>query len=630
MVDSPRTPPKPVELADTVLADSGTLQGAHGFDLATGEADVVPVFVDDSVPASLESGRYEEGPLLGAGGMGEVCLFRDRRVGRHVALKKLLPGVDTEVSRRRFLREARVQGQLEHPAIVPVYDVDFDENGLPYFSMKRVKGQTLARVLELLARNDEETKQRFGRRRLLSAFVQVCHAVHYAHVRGVVHRDLKPGNIMLGEYGEVYVLDWGVARIIREPDEDVRVDPKLAVVMEASTGLTRHGDLVGSVGYMAPEQMHGDSNLIDARADVFSLGIVLYEILTHRRFREGGSLPAVVDRVLKGEKKLPSDLAPDVPPELDALCARCTFRQPDDRIQSAGELAEALERYLEGDRDREARRSLAKEHAERAEERIRGAQADSAARTQALGDVMKALAFDPENARAQALLFQLLVEVKGPIPAEAEAELATVVEAQRSRGARLAAWGFCSMMLTFVLALWLGIKSWTGILVLTLSCGACAGFSLFASKRSRQTAYTYVLAVLAAILVASVSMLVGPFVMVPALAAAFAMFFVAHVSPAERRFVIAALVAGSVLPFGIEALGWFPPAYAFEPGRIVLFSRVIDFPPVPSIASLVYTNITFVALPAIFAGWLHDELARAQRRMAFQAWQLKQVFPELE
>jgi hypothetical protein len=119
-------------------------------------------------------------------------------------------------------------------------------------------------------------------------------------------------------------------------------------------------------------------------------------------------------------------------------------------------------------------------------------------------------------------------------------------------------------------------------------------------------------------------------VLVPALAAAFAMYFVAHITASERRFVIAALTLGSVAPFLVEALGWFPPAYAFEPGRIVLFARVLDLPELPSIVSLVYTNITFVALPAIFAGWLRDELTSVQRRMAFQAWQLRRVFPGAE
>ncbi len=625
-----------VELADTVLADSqdqrpiaesGTLPADHGFDLATGEADVVPVFLDDSVPSAVQKERYDEGPLLGAGGMGEVWIFRDRRVGRHVALKKLLPDVDNDTGRRRFLREARVQGQLEHPAIVPVYDVDFDESGRPYFTMKRVRGQTLARVLELLARGDEETRQRFGRRRLLSAFVQVCHAVHYAHVRGVVHRDLKPGNIMLGDYGEVYVLDWGVARILREEADESPVEAKLPIVMEASTGLTRHGDLVGSVGYMAPEQMHGDPNLIDARVDVFSLGVVLYEILTQKRFREGASLPVVVARVIAGEKKLPSEARDDVPPELDALFARCTFRAPADRIASAGEISEAIEGYLEGDRDREARRLLANQHALAAEKLARENLEDGQARTDALRDVMKALAFDPENETAQALLLELLVEVRGPTPPEAEAELGEIVNRLRSRGARLAGWGFLSMMLTFVLAIWLGIRSWLGIAVLTISCGACALVSFIASKRGATPMHAYVISSLTAVFLVSVSTLVGPFVLVPALGAAFAMYFVAHVTRAERRFVLVAVTLGAVLPYVMEALGWFPPAYSFETGRIVLYARVIEFPKIPALASFVYTSITFVAVPAMLAGWMHDELMSVQRRIAFQAWQLRKVFP---
>lgn len=229
--------------------------------------------------------------------MGEVRLTRDARIGRHVAVKRLLEPLSGEATRRRFLREARIQGQLEHPAVVPVYDLDFDEQGQPFFTMKRVRGQTLSRILELSARGDTETRERFGRRRLLAAFTQACHAVHYAHVRGVVHRDLKPSNIMIGDYGEVYVLDWGVARVDKDASDE---DERLPVVLDASMGLTRGGDLVGSLGYMAPEQMQGLT--VDGRADVFALGVVLYEILTLRPFRKSESFPAMVARVTAGRR----------------------------------------------------------------------------------------------------------------------------------------------------------------------------------------------------------------------------------------------------------------------------------------------------------------------------------------
>ena len=231
----------------TLVAESGDKAAESSgvtFDLATGEADIVPVYTDAGERVVQDEERYEAGPVLGAGGMGEVRLTRDARIGRHVAVKRLLEPLSGEATRRRFLREARIQGQLEHPAVVPVYDLDFDEQGQPFFTMKRVRGQTLSRILELSARGDTETRERFGRRRLLAAFTQACHAVHYAHVRGVVHRDLKPSNIMIGDYGEVYVLDWGVARV----DKDASDEEAGGAVLDFAEFATVRGTAGGGPG----------------------------------------------------------------------------------------------------------------------------------------------------------------------------------------------------------------------------------------------------------------------------------------------------------------------------------------------------------------------------------------------
>ncbi|MCZ7681650.1 MAG: serine/threonine protein kinase [Sandaracinaceae bacterium] len=187
---------------------------AHARTVAS--ADSAPSHVDAGPVSLSELGRgarYVRGAVIGAGGMGEVRLDRDRRIGREVAVKRLHAALGgREDTQARFLREARVQGQLEHPAIVPVYDLGAGEDGELYFTMKRVRGRTLADILADLAHGDAEAKKRFGRRRLLSAFSQVCLAIDYAHARGVMHRDLKPGNVMLGDWGEVYVLDWGSRR----------------------------------------------------------------------------------------------------------------------------------------------------------------------------------------------------------------------------------------------------------------------------------------------------------------------------------------------------------------------------------------------------------------------------------
>src|SRR5690349_13154251 len=171
------------------------------------------------VPLASDRDRYEPLGVLGKGGMGEVRLVKDRRIARHVAVKTLRSDVRTDPEyRARFLLEARLQGQLEHPSIVPVHDLGETGDGDVFFSMAHVEGVTLRTALRLVREGD----RRFSRRRLLTAFSSVCLAVDFAHRRGVVHRDLKPENIMLGDFGGAYVLDWGIAKVMHAPEAELR------------------------------------------------------------------------------------------------------------------------------------------------------------------------------------------------------------------------------------------------------------------------------------------------------------------------------------------------------------------------------------------------------------------------
>ena len=218
--------------------------------------------------------RYEILEELGRGGMGEVHSAFDRRIGRLVAVKRCRRSGDAAVDVERFLREACVQGQLEHPTVVPLYDIEVAGDGEISFTMKRVRGRTLKAILSALQAGDREADERYPTHKLLADFATVCLGVAFAHSRGVLHRDLKPENVMLGEFGEVYVLDWGVAKI-GNAKEGAAGD---ALLVPGTTQATVSGSLIGTPGYMAPEQCRGQIELVGPRSDVYALGAILFEI----------------------------------------------------------------------------------------------------------------------------------------------------------------------------------------------------------------------------------------------------------------------------------------------------------------------------------------------------------------
>jgi eukaryotic-like serine/threonine-protein kinase len=279
--------------------------------------------------------RYREGCLLGRGGMGEVHLWHDAWLGREVAIKTLPPGRSlSAAARARFFREARVQGQLEHPAIVPVYDVGIDDNGREYFAMKRVSGRTLENAM---------AGSELSRARFLALLRQVCLAVDYAHARGVVHRDLKPRNVMIGDFGDVYVLDWGLAKLL-EPGCSVEAGTDVG-------GHTLSGQLIGTPGYMAPEQISRADD-VDERADVYALGAMLFEVLAGERLHHGETVAELLQSTRRLSGARPTERIPglDVPPALDAICAVATAHDRELRKVGARDLANAIEACLDQSR----------------------------------------------------------------------------------------------------------------------------------------------------------------------------------------------------------------------------------------------------------------------------------------
>ncbi len=244
------------------------------------------------------SARYTLGDELGRGGSGRVVAAADHETGRTVALKTLRYGVDAHPNElRRFLDEARLTAQLEHPGVVPVYDLGALHDGQPFYTMRVVSRRSLREVLSLPL-----PRREWPLARLCSAFVQVCHAVGYAHARGVLHRDLKPENILLGDHGEVYVADWGLAKRLSAPEIEAPATAPEAL----ETNLTLVGSMMGTLGYMPPEQARGQWDNVDHRADLFALGAILYEILTGRGAFDGPTPAAVLVATLERESEAAS------------------------------------------------------------------------------------------------------------------------------------------------------------------------------------------------------------------------------------------------------------------------------------------------------------------------------------
>ena len=411
-------------------------------------------------PAELDA-RYRDQGRLGRGGMGEVRLCQDIRIGRDVALKVIRDDrAEHERARTRFFTEARVQGQLEHPAVVPVYDLDTTANGRPYFTMRRVAGRTLADILRMDDRGE------YTRHRLLSAFSQVCLAVQYAHERRIIHRDLKPSNIMLGDFGEVYVLDWGLAKALDEQESagGEGGDPVSFDELGGSAE-TVEGEVLGTPGYMAPEQLDGVHGNVGHHADIYALGAILFELLTSEPLHPRKTPQQAVGSTIEGADARAHARCPDsqVPPELEAICVRATRYDRADRHASARELQQAIERYLEGDRDAQLRRELAQSYLDEAMHALNTLEQrgyDPAMQRNVMNMISRALAFDPENTEARTALMHLLTRPPTRLPDEVREQL----ESGRRESERKAARGGVAAYVAWLpfagITLIMGMRAW--------------------------------------------------------------------------------------------------------------------------------------------------------------------------
>jgi serine/threonine protein kinase len=289
--------------------------------------------------------RYEMRGELGAGGVGSVANAFDRVIGREVAFKTLHR--DTGGFRERFLREARVTGQLEHPNIIPVYDMGTDPSGRTFYTMRKVQGRSLGDLLADLRGGaaDPSVQAR------VDTFLRACDAVAYAHDHGVIHRDLKPENVMVGRFGQVLVVDWGLAARVGS-DEATQVLPALE---GEDADRTLEGTVLGTPAYMPPEQAEGRLANVNERSDIYSLGAVLYEALTLSAPYSGGTLHEILGRVIRGELEPPSDRMPagTISSGMEAVILRAMANNPAERHASVLELQQEVRRATAAGRMRD-------------------------------------------------------------------------------------------------------------------------------------------------------------------------------------------------------------------------------------------------------------------------------------
>jgi len=295
--------------------------------------------VDFPTYQTMGFGRYSDFKPLATGGAALLRTCRDKNLGRTVVMKTLHPHLAAdEYMQSRFLREARVTAQLQHPITVPVYDLGRDLEGLLYFTMKKVEGETVRSIIERQITGDAQALEHYDLERMLGVLIQLSSGLSYAHAHGVVHRDVKPENILVGAFGEAVLLDWGVAKVwAMDRDEEQ------SRIMEHQV-LTDIHQRPGTPLYMSPEQVRGGGAEIDARTDVYSVGAVLYEVLTLTEPLRGKQVQDTFNKIVSEMPPPPRERAPDrtIPAELAEICMRALAKKPEDRFQSMQEMIAAI------------------------------------------------------------------------------------------------------------------------------------------------------------------------------------------------------------------------------------------------------------------------------------------------
>lgn len=336
-----------------VQSDPADLPPADGPDLTLTPADVTPhdhpirqQLTDADFPKYWKSGslKYDEFMPMAEGGTCVIQTCLDKNLNRVVVYKTLHPHLaDDEIETARFVREARVTAMIPHPGTVPLYEIGRDREGHPYFTMKKLEGRDLRSILADLAARQRKTLAAYPLQRMIDVLISASQTVAYAHKQGVIHRDIKPANILVGEFGEVTVIDWGLAKIKGEDTPEAALPPvgKPGISLE----LTQPGRRFGTPLYMSPEQARGENT--DERTDVYALGILLFEILAGQPLVFGNDLDDVLQQILERPTPIPSEVASkrEIPGELEAICLRCLAKNPDDRYPDVTALVTDLQAH---------------------------------------------------------------------------------------------------------------------------------------------------------------------------------------------------------------------------------------------------------------------------------------------
>jgi eukaryotic-like serine/threonine-protein kinase len=586
-----------------------------------------PTPVDLVRATTVEAGpRYDVKSVLGRGGMGEVRLCRDSRIGREVAIKIAHAAKrGAEDVRARFLREARVQGQLEHPAIVPVYDLEIFDDGSAYFAMKRVRGKTLAAILGDLRRGDEETLKRMPLRKLLGVLGSVCLAVDFAHQKGVVHRDIKPGNIMVGDFGEVYILDWGLAKLTGQEDEADTIDTG-----PVSAGTTQEeaetiaGSLLGTPGYMAPEQIDGSIGPLGPATDVYALGAVLFEIVALERYIQASDPIEATVLTLQGPEPRPSVRTGGRATEaLDDICAQALARSPAARTPSARALHEAIDQHLAGEHDLERRRALATRHLEEA----RRAPDTLEGRSRALRELGGALGLDPQNVDAQRELFRLIQSPPRTTPDAVREQVHKDEERRIRELARLRKISGVTYLPFVPIVIALGVLDWT-LFVLAFGCvGLTSAVNAWVERRNAGNRVLQVAGHATFLLAAfGLAFMAGPLILLPAVLVGYTAEIQMHPRAAHRTGTLLAGLGLLAALFLLDQLGVVGPFYSVVEGGLLIHENVVRFEGA-AVTVLWVASLATLVTPSLFMARIRAELARAEERLHVQAWQLGEIVP---